>query len=256
MYLKHVIVTGLHKGTKDLTVQVIYYMISSETQIPKSAPTAMSIPPLSFRKKDLAAYKGSWDQYCSLRHEQKKTKVRWVDIRTGKGLFAAEFIPKGTPIIEYTGLSLDMCCVEELSDDRFNFDKDQEEYIVKTYSGKLSIDAGLSNADNVAKYINHGCNPNAKYYTIDLAENDKNQNEPVEVVFVYPIRNISKGEEIRTCYDWERSKSRQKCECASINCSDLIGVRGYPLVTEEVIDGEGPSGEPIGKMTVFETLVG
>ena len=85
----------------------------------------MKIPPLSFSKHDLRGVEGAWDMYCGFRRQQKKTAVKWVSARTGYGLFAAEFIPEGTAIIEYTGCRMDMSFIK-LCEDRFNAHKDDE----------------------------------------------------------------------------------------------------------------------------------
>ena len=68
---------------------------------------------------------------------------------TGLGLFAVEPIPKGKRIIEYTGPRISNDDVEK-SDGKYFFGVNK----------KWSIDGG--GRDNIARYINHSCQPNAE----------------------------------------------------------------------------------------------
>jgi hypothetical protein len=68
---------------------------------------------------------------------------------TGLGLFATKRIPKGKKIIEYTGARVPNDEVEKSSGKYF--------FGVNT---KWSIDG--SGRDNIARYINHSCAPNAE----------------------------------------------------------------------------------------------
>lgn len=209
-------------------------------------------PPFSFFKEELSFCDGAWDKYCDLRSKQKKTVVKSVDRRTGSGLFAAEFINRSSLIVEYTGEKIHMD-VLQLGEDKFNFDVGTDEYLVKTANGKIAIDAGLVNAEHIGKFINHSCAPNCGYFTVDVAEHNAELKEEIEVVFIYAIRDIKKGEELRCCYGWSSTNSlpREICLCGSMNCSDMVGVKGYPLVVEEVVDGEGPSGDHVGTRVKF-----
>lgn len=209
-------------------------------------------PPLSFDEKDLAHCAQAWETYSDLRSKQKNTTVKWISLGVGHGLFAAEDIAAGELVVEYTGNRLTMDIVE-LGDDIFNFDRDTEEYSVRTASGRMVIDASDGSDQHIARFANHGCDPNCEYATVDLAENDHSC-EPIEAVFIYAIKNIRKGEQLRCCYGWcmSKCKYRRQCDCGSMNCSDIVGVRGYPRVVDDVIDGSGPSGCPIGSRNVVK----
>jgi hypothetical protein len=68
---------------------------------------------------------------------------------TGLGLFATAIIPKGTRIIEYKGPRVPNEEVEK-SNGKYFFG----------VNSKWSIDG--SRRDNIARYINHSCRPNAE----------------------------------------------------------------------------------------------
>jgi uncharacterized protein len=71
--------------------------------------------------------------------------------KTGLGLFAIEPIPKGRRIIEYKGPLISNAEVET-KDGKYFFG----------LNSKWSIDG--SPRENVARYINHSCRPNAEAY--------------------------------------------------------------------------------------------
>ena len=71
--------------------------------------------------------------------------------RTGLGLFATKPIKKGTRIIRYFGPLLDC-------------DKEEDDAIENKYlfqlTNRWTIDGSVR--ENVARYINHACKPNAE----------------------------------------------------------------------------------------------
>jgi uncharacterized protein len=94
---------------------------------------------------------------------------------TGLGLFAVKPIPKGKRIIEYTGPRVPNEEVEKSNGKYF--------FGVNT---KWSIDGG--GRDNIARYINHSCRPNAEA----IISRGR--------VWIWSRRAIKPGEEI--CYDY------------------------------------------------------
>jgi len=94
---------------------------------------------------------------------------------TGLGLFAIKRIPKGKKIVEYTGPRVPNDEVEK-SNGKYFFGVNK----------KWSIDG--SGRDNVARYINHSCRPNA-----DPMIRDRR-------IWIKAIRNIEAGDEIT--YDY------------------------------------------------------
>jgi SET domain-containing protein len=102
-------------------------------------------------------------------YEVKRTK-------TGLGLFATRPIPKGKRIIEYYG--------------PFVPNEEAEKSYGKYFFGvntKWSIDGSLR--ENLARYINHSCRPNAEAFVSQRRR-----------VWIWSRKNIKPGEEI--AYDY------------------------------------------------------
>src|ERR1041385_2739546 len=97
--------------------------------------------------------------------------------KTGLGMFATKFILKGTRIIEYTGPRISNEKVE----------KSRGKYFFGV-NRKWSIDG--SGRDNIARYINHSCQPNADA----IISRGR--------VWIWARKNIRPGEEI--VYDYGR----------------------------------------------------
>ena len=81
--------------------------------------------------------------------DQGKRSYRVRRSNTGLGLFATKFIPKGKRIIEYTGPRISNEEVEK-SNGKYFFGVNK----------RWSIDGSIR--DNIARYINHSCQPNAE----------------------------------------------------------------------------------------------
>ena len=90
---------------------------------------------------------------------------------TGLGLFATKRIPKGRKIVEYTGPRVPNDVVEQ-SNGKYFFGVNK----------KWSIDG--SGRENLARYINHSCAPNAEA----IITRDR--------VWIWSTRMIEPGEEI------------------------------------------------------------
>ena len=119
----------------------------------------------------------------------------------GLGLFAAEDIPKEQLIIEYTG--------DRISDDEANERGGRYLFAV---TPELVIDG--SGRENTARYINHGCKPNAE------AEHDEEDDR----IYIRACKNIKPGEEITYDYGKEYTEDFFKkggCRCAS--CQKVKG---------------------------------
>src|SRR6201991_98839 len=117
--------------------------------------------------------------------------------RTGLGLFATRPIKKGTRIIRYFGPMLD-CKKEE--DDAI-----ENKYLFQI-TKRWTIDGSVR--ENVARYINHACRPNA--------ESDVRPRK--RKVFVRAIKNIEAGDEINYDYGTDYFKAYLKpigCKCES-----------------------------------------
>ena len=96
---------------------------------------------------------------------------------TGLGLYAAENIPKGQFIIEYTG--------QKISDEEA--DRRANRYLFEI-NDRWTLDGSAH--DHTARYINHSCRPNAE------AELDEDE----ERIYIRAKKRIKAGDEIT--YDY------------------------------------------------------
>ncbi len=125
---------------------------------------------------------------------RKTTPAYAVQVRrsaTGKGLFAAEDIPKGTRIVEYTGKVVPKA-------DRLT---DWGKYYFEVGKDKV-IDGNIKT--NIARYINHSCVPNCE------------ADGPEGKVYIWALRNIRAGEELTYDYGEEYFEKHIKpkgCKC-------------------------------------------
>jgi hypothetical protein len=148
---------------------------------------------------------------CLILSMAKKGKTQKPTVRVevrqssvhGRGVYAAQFIPKGTRIIEYTGERTSWEAAPNDEDDphTFNFGLDNGEVINPEIGG------------NDARWINHSCDPNC-----ETAEED-------DRIFIDSMRDIQAGEEL--FYDYaleidepitEESKKKYACHCGSSKC--------------------------------------
>src|SRR5438132_13066162 len=115
--------------------------------------------------------------------------------RTGLGLFATKPIKKGTKIVRYFGPLLD--CRKK------NDDAIENKYLFQL-NNRLTIDGSVR--ENIARYINHACRPNA--------ESDVRPRK--RKVFIRAIKKIEPGEEINYDYGTDYFKEYLKpigCKC-------------------------------------------
>jgi uncharacterized protein len=115
--------------------------------------------------------------------------------RTGLGLFATRPIKKGSKIIRYFGPLLDS---RKKKDDAI-----ENKYLFEL-NGRWTIDGSVR--ENIARYINHGCRPNA--------ESDVKPRK--RKVFIRAIKNIEPGDEINYDYGEDYFKAYLKpigCKC-------------------------------------------
>ena len=116
---------------------------------------------------------------------------------TGLGLFATKPIKKGTKIVRYFGPLLD--CKKKKDDAVEN------KYLFEL-NNRWTIDGSVR--ENIARYINHACKPNA--------ESDVRPRK--RKVFIRAIKNIEPGEEINYDYGTDYFKAYLKpigCKCAA-----------------------------------------
>jgi len=115
--------------------------------------------------------------------------------RTGLGLFATKPIKKGAKIVRYFGPLLDS---KKKKDDSV-----ENKYLFEL-NGRWTIDGSVR--ENIARYINHACKPNA--------ESDVKPRK--RKVIIRAIKNIEPGEEINYDYGTDYFKAYLKpigCKC-------------------------------------------
>ena len=117
--------------------------------------------------------------------------------RTGLGLFATKPIKKGAKIVRYFGPLLDS---RKKKDDAI-----ENKYLFEL-NGRWTIDGSVR--ENVARYINHACKPNAES---DVMPRKRK-------VVIRAIKNIEPGDEINYDYGTDYFKAYLKpigCKCAA-----------------------------------------
>src|ERR1700744_1567708 len=115
--------------------------------------------------------------------------------RTGLGLFATKPIKKGSKIVRYFGPLLDS---KKKKDDAI-----ENKYLFEL-TNRWTIDGSVR--ENVARYINHACKPNA--------ESDVRPRK--RKVFIRAIKKIEPGDEINYDYGTDYFKAYLKpigCKC-------------------------------------------
>jgi len=158
------------------------------------------------------AIRRKYDHFKSLEH---RTVVRQQGL-LGRGLFAAEDIPKGKYIVEYVG---ELVSTQE-------FLSRSEVYKNRSYTNDYfahlhedwHLDATMTG--NNGRYANHSCFPNARFKVKQL-------NGSVHyVLFLKSKKFIKKGEPVTLDYCWYRSTTEaidlSECRCSPKHCRGYI----------------------------------
>ena len=144
-----------------------------------------------------------------MRKESKRRfAVRKSRPGLGHGLFAATPLSKGVFVAEYTGERVPTSYADTLKT-RYLFELD----------AKWTIDG--SSRDNIARYINHACEPNC-----ECEERDGR-------IFIYAVRNIQRGEEITIDYGDEYFDEFIRpwgCKCMRCNKTNASRVHVVGMV--------------------------
>ncbi|HSX60451.1 MAG TPA: SET domain-containing protein-lysine N-methyltransferase [Tahibacter sp.] len=137
----------------------------------------------------------------------------------GNGVFAAVDIPAGTTLIEYRGKLL----THAQADKRYPGNADSGHTFLFTLNDRYVIDA--NEGGNIARWINHSCEPNCQSSLEEDADGDKRKDR----VTIETLRAVRAGEEL--CYDYgitleERHTPRLKaiwaCRCGSPRCTGTM----------------------------------
>jgi SET domain-containing protein len=145
----------------------------------------------------------------------------------GMGVFALKRIRKGTPVIEYLGERI----TPDESDERYERLANPAHTFLFTVDDRLVVDATWKG--NVARYINHSCEPNCE----SVIERRH--------IWIKAIRTIEPGEELTYDYNLDLPGERPRgwrqtylCRCGTPSC------RGTLLApTEEELAQNGSNGK-------------
>jgi SET domain-containing protein len=134
------------------------------------------------------------------------------------GVFAKKDIPKGTTIIEYTGVRITKEQSAKILEQTLGTHSKDPENHAATYIFNIGEEWDLDGdtSENDAKYINHSCDPNCKYVIKDKR------------IWIESIKDIKKGEEITYNYGFEIEEDDpyefmdHPCRCGTQRCVGYI----------------------------------
>jgi len=135
--------------------------------------------------------------YTCFKIKLAKSKIhRW-------GIYAAEFIPAGRKVIEYTGEKISRRETKrrsELSDLIYLF----------TLDSYWTLDGSVGGSG--AQYINHSCDPNLVTRIIKG-----------HIIYM-AMRDIRPGEELTVDYRFDKKVERVECLCGTAKCRGTINL--------------------------------
>lgn len=150
---------------------------------------------------------------------EKKTTpwfiVRRSDIHS-RGIFARRDIPDDTRILEYFGEKISKAESQRRANKRIARAKKTGEAAVYIFDINKRQDLDGSIAGNVARLINHSCDPNCEAFIMRGK------------VWIYSKRKIAAGEELTYNYGFDLEHwSEHQCLCGSDNCVGFIVDKKY-----------------------------
>jgi len=158
---------------------------------------------------------------------QETMKHPYVEVKNSgihrNGVFAIKDIPKGTKVMEYTGIKVSKEESEMIQGQTHGMHMKDPKNHAGTYifelDDKWDLDGDIPNND--AKFINHSCDPNCETEIVG------------EKIVIESIKDIKKDEEITYNYGFEIDEKKphlfkeHPCRCGSLNCA------GYILAEDE-----------------------
>lgn len=137
----------------------------------------------------------------------------------GNGVFATAKIKKGEPIVEYKGRII----THAEADAEHHGDLLTGHTFLFTLNEDWIIDA--NRGGNIAKWINHSCEPNA----IAFVHGHESEDLRKDKVIIEALRDIAPGEEVTYDYGFEfdvpYTKALKKiwaCRCGSPKCTGTM----------------------------------
>ena len=138
----------------------------------------------------------------------KKSKIH------GTGIVASEDIKKGIQVIQYIGEKISKKEGDKRSEERIRkYLKQKNEGSVYVFELNKNYDIDGSPLYNIARFINHSCDPNCE---VEIINNE---------IWIVSIKKIKKGTELNYDYGYPFDKddfADHNCKCESKNCVGYI----------------------------------
>jgi uncharacterized protein len=143
----------------------------------------------------------------------KKLFIKKPSAIHSTGIFAKSDIAKGTRIIEYVGEKITNTEAGrrvDASQDKNRHDRSHGAVYIFELNQRYAIDGNVPY--NLARHINHSCDPNAK---TDVIRGK---------IWIIAVRDIQKGEEItyNYAYDFSDDYKDHPCRCGTARCVGYI----------------------------------
>lgn len=132
----------------------------------------------------------------------------------GNGLFVIECVLPGPVISEYCGTRMKHRRAVEVPTRR-GLTRQHEEYQLCVDGADVVIDGMDRSSD--AKYVNHSCEPNARYLKIRLRDSD------FYVVFIEAVVTIPASDDVLVDYGWSVSEGSE----LGVSESNARACKGY-----------------------------
>jgi SET domain-containing protein len=159
-------------------------MASSKAVPSEPHPTANGIPKID-------------PDYTCFKIKLAKSKIhRW-------GIYAAEFIPAGRKVIEYTGERINRRETKRRSES-------SDLIYLFTLDSYWTLDGSVGGSG--AQYINHSCDPNLVTRIIKG-----------HIIYM-AMRDIRPGEELTVDYRFDKKVERVECLCGTAKCRGTINL--------------------------------
>lgn len=134
-------------------------------------------------------------KHCRFQLTLAESKIhRW-------GVYAAEAIPRGRKVIEYTGERISRRETRKRANER-------ELNYLFTLSPYWTVDGGVGGSG--AEFINHSCTPNCQARIVK------------DHILYFSLRDIRKGEELTVDYNFGADEETAACKCGSRGCRGTI----------------------------------
>lgn len=153
----------------------------------------------------------------------KKVEIFDANLK-GRGLRTMEKIRKGEFITEYVGIAT----LKRDLDSLFREYQKESMLYIMALDNNIYLDARTKGS--VARYINHGCEPNCKV--------DRWKVQGITRTGVFALRDIEEGEELMFDYKWDRRRGRAptKCHCNAATCRGTLELAKNKDLEEEEME--------------------